>query len=140
MWLKLVSGKMLRSTRDSAAFDLFCDAERMIIPTGDRRTIPTGVRTEFEPGYAALIWDKSGYASDYGITVLGGLIDADYRKEWMVILHNLGRHPMVFNRGDKITQVFFVQLPQIVVDVLPGAELTIKDVARTGGLGSTGRT
>jgi dUTP pyrophosphatase len=140
MRLKLVSGRLMRSTRESAAFDLFCAAERIIIPVGDRRTIPTGVRTEFDPGYAALLWDKSGYAADLGVTVLGGLIDADYRKEWMVILLNTGKNPVIFNRGDKITQVVFIQLPQIIVGVEEGAECTLKDELRTGGLGSTGRT
>lgn len=152
MKLNIVAGRMSRETKNSAAFDLFYDggAEPLII-TDTPIAIPTGLFTVFEPGYVAIIKEKSGLALK-GVELHGGVIDADYRQEWKVIarfaphcqLEPVSGYKMshapegrIFkvNPGEKIAQVVFVKL----VDIECESEGFItKDAIRQGGLGSTG--
>lgn len=139
MWLELKAGKLRKETRHSVGYDIFyAGEERALIRPGERALLSTGIVAKFEPGHAGLFWDKSGYANRLGLTVLGGLIDPDYPDEWKVILLNTSKEPVVLSPGDKLTQVFFVKLPEIVETVAPGASITIEEVERTGGFGSTG--
>src|ERR1700744_108459 len=76
MHLDLFAGRMSRGTERSAGFDLFsAEPERKIIQPGERGEIRVGVRTRFDAGYVALLWDKSGYARKLGVTILGGMIE-----------------------------------------------------------------
>ena len=85
MNLRLVSGKIEKGTVEAAGFDLFyAGAEPLLI--GDSVVkVPTGVRTVIAEGYCAVVREKSGLASQ-GIESKGGLIDSDYRGEWIVML------------------------------------------------------
>jgi dUTP pyrophosphatase len=137
--LELFAGKMVRETQKSAGFDLFShEPERVVIKPGESRMIRVGVRAEFEEGYVALFWDKSGYAGKHGICVLGGMIDGDYPKEWLCILLNTGREAFILDPGNKVTQVIFVRLAEIEEHVHPGATFERGTAARVDGFGSTG--
>src|SRR4051812_33587591 len=81
---RLITGKIEKATRHSAAFDLFYSGDQPLILTDTPVAIPTNVRTIFSPGLAAIIKEKSGLALQ-GIELKGGVIDADYRDEWKVI-------------------------------------------------------
>lgn len=119
---------------NSAGYDLF-SAETRMIPPGDVAKIKLGIAVEFSPGYAALIWDRSSLGSK-GIHRFAGVIDADYRGEWMVCLHNTTRDSFFINVGDKIAQVLFQKVESWdveIVDELPETE------RGEGGFGSTGR-
>lgn len=141
MRLELFAGKMVRETTRSAGFDLFShEPDRVILAPHEFRGIRVGVKAEFETGYVALLWDKSGYALRNGICVLGGMIDGDYPKEWLAILLNMGREPFILNPGDKVTQVIFVELASIEPVVSQGATLTMNTATRQGGFGSTGNS
>lgn len=161
MKLSIVAGRMSRETKHSAAFDIFYDnppvgtAGELLthVITDMPITIPTGLFTVFEPGYVAIIKEKSGLALK-GVELHGGVIDADYRQEWKVIArfaphtdcepttgykisHEPGKRVFIVNPGDKIAQVIFVKLADIECES-PG--FITKDQIRVGGLGSTGVT
>lgn len=144
MKLELFAGKMVRETTRSAGFDVFSyESDRVILRPLEFKPVRIGMNARFEAGYAALIWDKSGYAIDHGITILGGLIDGDYPNEWKAILLNMGKEPFVLDPGKKVTQVVFVRLAEIEEPgpntiIHPGAHFETKNVIRTGGFGSTG--
>lgn len=141
MRLELLAGKLVRETTRSAGFDLFShEPDRIIIAPQEFRGLRVGVKAEFEAGYVALLWDKSGYALRNGICVLGGMIDGDYTKEWLAILLNMGKEPFIINPGDKVTQVIFVKLAEVECIALPGAYCNSNDKKRDGGFGSTGNT
>lgn len=145
MWLKLLAGKLERGTAKSAGYDIFA-SERVAIHPGGHLAIKTGVVTQFQEGHVALMRDKSGLALKHGITVLGGVIDADYDQEWNVILLNTGKVTVIFEPGMKLCNVLFCVLGEVrpadghnSVAVGPDAVFTQKSDDRTGGFGSTGK-
>ena len=117
-----------------AGADLCC-VEWVEIPSGGQVTIPTGIALGLPDGWACLIWDKSGVSAKRQLKVMGGVVDAGYRGEVMVTLHNLGAEPQVFEPGDKIAQALFQQVerPEFAEGDLDESDRGDK------GFGSTGR-
>lgn len=83
---------------------------------------------------------RSGLALKHGITLINspGTIDSDYRGEVLVPLVNHGEESFVVERGERIAQVIFTQLPAELarVKALPAAG----GGRGSGGFGSTGRS
>jgi dUTP pyrophosphatase len=118
-----------------AGLDLYA-VEGTTIAPGERRTLRTGIALAIPVGHVGLIWDKSGIAHKAGLKTLGGVIDAGYRGEVMVGLHNLGDTPHTFAVGEKLAQIIIqpiVQPTLVEVETLPEADRGNK------GFGSTGK-
>lgn len=73
-------------TPGSAGFDLYAQVDTTVT-AGEIKKIPLGISTKFCEGYFGLIKDRSSMALS-GITVCGGVIDADYNGEICVLLKN----------------------------------------------------
>lgn len=123
-----------QGTEDSAGYDLFA-AESMTIPPHETVCIPLGFSTEIHPDYHCRIESRSGMASR-GHAVVTGVIDADYRGEWKVILHNLTDEPLAILSGDKVAQAVF--RPTVRIAFQPVSKLS-ESTRGAGGFGSTGR-
>lgn len=133
---KLRSGAKVptRAHHDDAGADMYAYGDH-VVESGTRVTIPTGVALEIEEGYVGLIWDKSGIGSK-GLKTLGGVLDAGYRGEVFITLHNLSDSAYTFLHGHKVAQLLIqkVEFPEIVeVD-----ELT-ESHRGAGAFGSTGK-
>ena len=92
---------------------------------------------ELPKGFEAQVRPRSGLALKNSITVLNspGTIDADYRGEVCVILINHGKKKFVVNRGMRIAQLVFMELPKIKLE----KRVTLSKTKRgKGGFGSTG--
>jgi len=117
-----------------AGMDFFTLEEVTILP-GERVAIKTGIAMAIPDGFVGLFWDKSGVAVKRGLKTIAGVIDAGYRGEVLIGLHNLGHEPQVFKAGEKIAQMLIqaVEHPELIeVDDLD-------ETARgKGGFGSTG--
>jgi len=87
-----------------AGMDLYA-LEDTTIPAGGWYEVRTGIAVGVPPGYVGLIWDKSGLARKNGISVLGGVVDAGYTGELIILLQNIGKSDHHFNKGDKLTQM-----------------------------------
>ena len=112
------------------------DGDLTIAP-GQTALIHTGLALEIPAGYAGLVYARSGLASKRGLAPANkvGVIDADYRGEIMVALHNHGAEAQTVGHGERIAQL--VVTPFLAVDYEEADELT--DTARgAGGFGSTG--
>lgn len=112
------------------------DGDLTIAP-GQTALIRTGLALEIPAGYAGLVYARSGLASKRGLAPANkvGVIDADYRGEVMVALHNHGAEDQTVGHGERIAQL--VVTPFLAVDYEESDELT--DTARgAGGFGSTG--
>jgi dUTP pyrophosphatase len=123
-----------RATAGDAGLDL-CSIEGVTIQPGERRVVRTGVAMEIPHEYVGLVWDKSGLAARKGLKTMGGVIDAGYRGEIQVVLHNLGSEAHTIAVGDKIAQLLIQKVE------LPGVEeVSILSEAERGdaGFGSTG--
>jgi dUTP pyrophosphatase len=100
--------------------------------------IHTGVAMEIPEGYAGLIYARSGLATKKGLAPANkvGVIDADYRGEIMVPLHNHSQKPAEVENGERIAQL--VITPFLTADFIETE--TLEETERgEGGFGSTGR-
>ena len=115
-----------------------CLSEPVTVAPGSTVMIPTGLAMEIPAGYAGLIYARSGLACKRDLAPANkvGVIDADYRGEIVVALHNHGAGPQTVAPGDRIAQLVIAACPQ--AEFLPSQELsgTRRGV---GGFGSTGK-
>lgn len=122
----------------SAGADLYaCLDEEIMIQPGETKMIHTGLAMEIPVGYAGLIYARSGLASKRGLAPANkvGVVDSDYRGEFMVALHNHSNEPQAVASGERIAQM--VVTPVLAVRFNEVEEL--QDTVRgEGGFGSTG--
>ena len=88
-------------------------------------------------GYVGLIYARSGLACKRGLAPANkvGVIDSDYRGEFIVALHNHGEQPQVISPAERIAQL--VVTPVLMPEYVEAASLS--DTQRgEGGFGSTG--
>jgi dUTP pyrophosphatase len=109
----------------------------VIIASGERAMIPTGIAIALPAGVEGQIRPRSGLALRHGITVLNspGTVDADYRGEVQVILVNLGHDSFTVERGARIAQLVFAATLQGAICEVASLEETTRG---GGGFGSTG--
>ena len=142
--MRLAHGKDLPlssyQSASAAGLDLFAavpSAEPLMIASGGRALVPTGIAIALAKGYEGQVRPRSGLAARHGLTVLNspGTIDADYRGEIQVLLVNLGDEPVTITRGMRIAQL--VIAPVARAQILEVASLD-KTTRGSGGFGSTG--
>ncbi len=116
-------------------YDLYA-SESITIPAHGMAKVKTGIAIEFTSGHGALLRDRSSMASR-GLAVTAGVIDAGYRGEIQVIMHNLGASDAAIAAGDKIVQM---------IPVRPETNFPVEEVddlsetkRGAGGFGSTGK-
>lgn len=123
----------------AAGADLYaCMDEPVTINPGQTQFIHTGIAMEVPVGFAGLVYARSGLACKKGLAPANkvGVIDADYRGEIMVALHNHSEDAVTVENGERIAQL--VITPFLTADFEETDEL--EDTERgTGGFGSTGR-
>lgn len=122
----------------SAGADLYAitDGDLTIEP-GETTMVHTGLSMEIPVGYVGLIYARSGLASKRGLAPANkvGVIDSDYRGEFMVALHNHSSVAQTISHGERIAQL--VLTPYLTANFVVVDELT--DTQRgAGGFGSTG--
>jgi dUTP pyrophosphatase len=122
-----------RANPTDAGLDFYTDMYACIGP-GERLMMTTGVAIALQHGKALIMKDRSGLALKYGVHVLAGVMDADYRDEVRVILYNSGKEAVEIFVGNRICQGIEINVDlrdPVEVDELPSGN-------RGGGLGSTG--
>ena len=125
-------------TEYSAGADLYnLDAVVEIAPH-TTVLIHTGIAMEIPCGYCGLIFARSGLATKRGLAPANkvGVIDADYRGEIMVALHNHSDVAATVEAGERVAQLAIV--PFLKAEFCETAELS-DTVRGEGGFGSTGR-
>lgn len=125
-------------TEYAAGADLYaCLDESVTIEPGDTAFIKTGLALEIPMGYAGLIYARSGLSCKQGLAPANkvGVIDADYRGELMVALHNHSKEAKTVAHGDRIAQM--VIAPFLTANFTEVSELN-ETVRGVGGFGSTG--
>lgn len=122
----------------AAGADLYaCLDDIVTIAPGETYLVKTGIAMEVPAGFAGLIYARSGLASKKGLAPANkvGVVDADYRGEIMVALHNHSNNDQSVEPGERIAQM--------VITPFLTAEYTLVDelnetVRGEGGFGSTG--
>ena len=122
----------------SAGADLYAVTDEPIefLPN-ETKLVGTGLAMEIPEGYAGLIYARSGLASKRGLAPANkvGVVDADYRGEIMVALHNHSDKVQRIEPKERIAQL--VVAPFLKAEYYEAETLT--DTTRgAGGFGSTG--
>ena len=126
-------------TEFSAGADLYaCLEAEVVIAPGETKKIPTGLAMEIPVGCAGLIYARSSMGTKKGLAPANkvGVIDSDYRGEFMIFLHNHGTEAQTIVHGDRVAQLLVTPV------FTPGfveAEVLSDTVRGSGGFGSTGR-
>lgn len=136
---KLSSDAVLPSLGSAyaAGADLYSIEELTLVP-GETKLVHTGLAMEIPVGYGGFIFARSGLATKKGLAPANkvGVVDADYRGEIMVALHNHGTQPQTVEKGERVAQM--VIMPFLAAEYFEAEELS--DTARgDGGFGSSGR-
>jgi len=118
---------------DSAGWDLRAQDDASI-PVGKVQIIGTGLRLAMPKGWEAQIRARSSYGAKGVIVANGpGTIDHNYRDEVGVILLNLSGSVFEIKHGDRIAQMLFAPVPDVV-----WSRGSLNETDRKGGFGSTG--
>ena len=122
----------------AAGADLYAALESdIVIEPAQTVLIPTGIAIEVPVGYAGLIYARSGIASKRGLAPANkvGVVDADYRGEVMVALHNHSDKPQSVARDERIAQLVIAPFLSVEFNEVDELESTVRG---EGGFGSTG--
>lgn len=122
----------------SAGADLYAVLdENLTIEPGCTVLVHTGLALEVPLGYAGLIYARSGLASKKGLAPANkvGVVDADYRGEIMVALHNHSNEPKTIEHGERIAQMVIAPFLKAIFDEVDELSDTVRGA---GGFGSTG--
>ncbi len=124
-------------TEYSAGADLYNLNTPVIVEPHATVLVHTGIAVEIPEGYCGLIFARSGLATKRGLAPANkvGVIDADYRGEVMVALHNHTDKPASVEAGERVAQLAIV--PFLKAEYEESAELS-DTVRGEGGFGSTG--
>ena len=134
-----------------AAFDLYADIQDTFKPFGSTEDVKgikvmpgqtvkvhTGFSTEIPIGYWGAIYARSGLATKQGLRPANcvAVIDAEYRGEWLIPLHNDSSDVQIIHQGDRIAQ--FMLAPVIETSFEEVSELSDSDRGEDG-FGSSGK-
>ena len=124
---------------EAAGADLYaCLDEDLEIAPGESCFVPTGLSMALPKNCAGLIYARSGLACKRGLAPANkvGVVDSDYRGEFMVVLHNHGQQTQRISHGERIAQL-------VITPVLAPSYEEVDELDETqraaGGFGSTGK-
>lgn len=123
---------------DAAGADLYaCVSEPVIFAPGETIMIPTGIAVAIPKGYVGLVFARSSLGTKRGLAPANkvGVIDADYRGEIMVSLHNHSSAPQTIDAYERVAQMAIVPFLQVSYEEAEELDDTERG---EGGFGSTG--
>ena len=127
-----------RGSEHAAAYDVY--AHSITSKENGKVVVGLGFKTEIPKGYKGIIVPRSNLTKFRWILNNSyGVIDADYRGEWMAIFtlidNNDVNDTFPYNVGDRVAQIYFEEVLPISFDVVPELEQSERGEK---GFGSTG--
>ena len=124
-----------KGTHGAGAYDIYMP-EAGIAHADCHVMVPLGFAAEVPKGYVALILPRSGVGANKGLELNNtcGVIDSDYRGEWMASLKTKNTETLHWVAGERILQYLLVP----VLNSPPECVLVLTSTRRLGGFGSTG--
>lgn len=124
----------IRAHETDAGMDIMTPTALCIRP-GDSLAVDTGVHIQLPHGTVGMLKSKSGLNVKWGIQS-EGVIDEGYTGSIVAKLYNNGDKTVMFQRGDKITQLVIIPCLYAQIRIVQKLDNTERG---TDGFGSTGR-
>ena len=114
-----------------------CLTQSCVIAPGQTVLVPTGLAMALPKGYGGFVFARSGLGIRHGVVPGNcvGVIDADYRGEVLVGLHNHSDTAYTIQPGERIAQLVVLETPMWEAKEVDSLDDTDRG---TGGFGSTG--
>jgi dUTP pyrophosphatase len=130
----------IKGSEQAAAYDVYAHS---ITETGGKVKVGLGFKTEIPKGYKGIIVPRSNLTKfNWVLNNSFGVIDSDYRGEWMAIFTSIGNETFPSKNeafpyavGDRVAQIYFEEVLPISFEVVPELESSERG---EGGFGSTG--
>lgn len=110
--------------------------ETVVLVQGTRTLVKTGIALDIPQGHVGMIWPRSGLANEWGLDILGGVIDSGYHGEVGVLVINHGEYVKQIKAGDKIAQLVLQE--HLLCQMVEVAEFAGESSRGDAGFGSTG--
>lgn len=123
-------------------YDLRVNDGSVHLPPGKAVVVHTGVHVAIPKGYVGLAISRSGLGKpevNVALSNAVGVIDADYRGEIMLILHNKGTQTQNYSRLDRVAQLVVVPIFNGITKTVNSLDKLDETVRGTKGFGSTGK-
>lgn len=126
-----------RSTDLSGGYDIYLP-ENVVIKYDEPTEIALGFAMEVPENHVAILAPRSSAGSKLGIKLTNtmGVIDADYRGEWIAkVILDLDKDEIFCKAGERILQFIVVPVLTSTLELVDELSSTDRDA---GGYGSTG--
>ena len=110
-----------RATPGSGGFDIYLPID-VTINAGEIKKVNTLIQLKFNSNCVGILKGRSSLAVQ-GVSILGGVVDADYEGNIFVILQNVSNNPLNLKKGIRFAQILIVP-----VETSPFVSMASKDV------------
>lgn len=128
----------VKGSLHAACYDVFAHSIKVERP--NKMIIGLGFSTEIPVGYKGIVIPRSSISkTNWVLANSMGVIDADYRGEWMMVFRCLGEmiyQPLPFSLDERCGQLYFEKIQDFEIEETD----ELSDTERgEGGFGSTGK-
>ncbi len=128
----------VKGSLNAACYDVYAHSIKLERP--DKIIVGLGFMTEIPPGFKGILVPRSSISkTNWMLANSMGIIDADYRGEWMMVLRTTGSvmyDALPFAVGERCAQIYFDKVNDIEIEETDELSDTVRG---EGGFGSTGK-
>ena len=139
MRIKPISNNFIMPTKgsnDAGAIDLYMPEAGSV--DGTEKKFPLGFAAAIPKGYVGLLLPRSGTGAKHGLELNNtcGVIDADYRGEWIAVMRTKSGKEFSWQQGERVLQCVLVPVLSPTLEQVEGLDATGRG---EGGFGSSGK-
>ena len=127
-----------KGSLNAACYDVYAHSVKVERP--DKIIVGPGFSTDIPPGFKGVLVPRSSIAkTNWFLANSMGIIDADYRGEWMMVLktsNSVMYDALPFAIGERCGQIYFEKVNDVEFEEVDELTDTIRG---EGGFGSTGK-
>lgn len=123
----------------AGAFDIFMPEDGEVPANSDQGVlVKLGFKAAVPEGHVALLLPRSGVGAKQGVELNNtcGVIDSDYRGEWMAKIRTKNGQGYTWDAGSRVIQAVIVPVKRVTLQQVEALGDTHRG---TGGFGSTGQ-
>ena len=127
----------IKSTKGAGAFDIYMPTAGEVFYNQETQ-VPLGFAAEVPENHVAIILPRSGVGFKQGLELnnTAGVIDADYRGEWVAKLRLKRNVWLKWEAGERLLQFLIVPVADVTLELSDELDTTERGA---GGFGSTGK-